>query len=146
MDDEMRALRTALGMLWAMPYTLLGLMLGLAGLATGGKARIRGKTIEFHGGFVRWFVAHQPPGEFTNAMTLGHTILGQTPASLDFAREHELVHVAQYERWGPLFGPAYLGASVVLWLMGKDAYRDNPFEREAYAADERRRSGGDEQA
>jgi len=42
------------------------------------------------------------------------------------------VHVRQYERWGPLFGPAYLGCSLVLWLMGKRAYRDNPFEVEAY--------------
>ena len=65
-------------------------------------------------------------------MTLGHTILGSTAAALDISREHEMVHVRQYERWGPLFGPAYLLSSLVLWLRGKDAYRDNRFEREAY--------------
>jgi hypothetical protein len=27
----------------------------------------------------------------------------------------------------------YLGFAVVLWLRGRDAYWDNPFEREAYA-------------
>ena len=29
-------------------------------------------------------------------------------------------------------GPAYLGASLALWLTGRNAYRDNPFERQAY--------------
>ena len=73
-----------------------------------------------------------PGGPLAMAMTLGHVVLGQTDAALDVAREHELVHVRQYERWGPLFVPAYLGASLVLWLAGRDAYRENPFERQAY--------------
>jgi hypothetical protein len=42
------------------------------------------------------------------------------------------VHVRQYERWGPLFVPAYVLCSAVIWSRGGDAYRDNPFEREAY--------------
>ena len=66
------------------------------------------------------------------ALTLGHTILGRTAAALDLAHDHEMVHVRQYERWGPLFVPAYLGASLLLWLRGRDAYHDNPFERQAY--------------
>ena len=65
-------------------------------------------------------------------MTWGHVILGQTAAALDISREHELVHVRQYERWGPLFIPAYLLCSAVIWLRGGDPYRDNPFERQAY--------------
>ena len=48
------------------------------------------------------------------ALTLGHTILGQTDAALDIRRQHERVHVRQFERWGPLMGPAYLGCSLVL--------------------------------
>ena len=32
--------------------------------------------------------------------------------------------------------PAYLGASAYLFLRGRDAYRDNPFEVEAYAVDQ----------
>lgn len=67
------------------------------------------------------------------AMTLGHIILGQTEAALDVSRDHEHVHVRQYERWGPFFLPAYLGCSFVLWMQGRDAYRDNPFEVAAYA-------------
>ena len=38
----------------------------------------------------------------------------------------------QCERWGPLFLPAYLLASLAVYLRGGRAYRDNPFEREAY--------------
>jgi hypothetical protein len=121
-----------LAFIWASPYSLLGLLLGVIGLCTGGRARIRGRTIEFHGGAVKWFVAHLPPGSLTLAITLGHTILGQSDASLDIARDHEMVHVRQFERWGPLMGPAYLLASLGLWFAGRNPYRDNPFEREAY--------------
>lgn len=46
-----------------------------------------------------------------------------------------MVHVRQYERWGPLMGPAYLLASLYMHLTGRRAYRDNPFEREAYDLD-----------
>ena len=62
----------------------------------------------------------------------GTLILGQTPAALDISRDHELIHVCQFERWGLLMGPAYLGCSFVLWLKGRRPYHDNPFEREAY--------------
>ena len=58
----------------------------------------------------------------------GSQIAVMTPAGTT----HEMVHVRQYERWGPFFIPAYLACSLGLWLAGKDAYRDNPFEREAY--------------
>jgi hypothetical protein len=128
------------GFLWASPYTLLGLSIGLLGLATGGRIRRKGRVLECYGGAVTWLVRRLPPGPLTLAMTLGHTILGQSTASLDLAHEHELVHVAQFERWGPLMGPAYLLASLLAWLRGGDAYRDNRFEREAYEADARRKN------
>ena len=66
------------------------------------------------------------------AFTLGHTVFGQTDAALDVTHDHERVHVRQFERWGPLMGPAYLGCSLVLWLAGRRPYRDNPFERQAF--------------
>jgi len=75
-----------------------------------------------------------PSGAFL-AMTLGHTILGCTPATLDRARNHEQVHVRQYECWGPLFLPAYLIASLLAWSRGERPYRDNYFERQAFAVD-----------
>lgn len=128
----MRCATRTLAYLWALPYTVLGLTVGIIGLLSGGAVQLRGGVIEFYGGGTRWFVRHLPHGEFTLAFTLGHTILGQTDAALDVAREHEWVHVRQFERWGPLMGPAYLGCSLWLWLRGRQPYRDNPFEREAY--------------
>lgn len=128
----MKLLLRILAILWASPYSLLGLAIGGVGLLTGGKVQVRSGVVEFYEGAVKRFLHLHPGGQFTLAMTLGHTVLGQTEAALHISREHELVHVRQYERWGPLFGPAYLGCSLVLWLMGRRAYRDNPFEVEAY--------------
>lgn len=121
-----------LGILWALPYTLAGLSVGAIGLCTGGGVQLRGRAIEFYGGGVKWLMTRLPHGQFALALTLGHTIGGQTEAALDIAREHETVHVRQFERWGPFMGPAYLLSSLVLWCAGRRPYRDNPFEREAY--------------
>ncbi|MDZ4780100.1 MAG: hypothetical protein SGJ19_07610 [Planctomycetia bacterium] len=128
----MHRLWRAIAIAWASPYTLAGLVIGAFGLCFGARAQRRGCVIEFHGGGVQWFVRHLPLGEATLAFTLGHTVLGQTAAALDIAREHELVHVRQFERWGLLMGPAYLGWSLFLWCTGRRPYLDNPFEREAY--------------
>ena len=127
-----RTLLTAFQIIWASPWSLLGAIIGTAGLLTGGHVQRRGHVIEFYGGAARGFLRILPRGQFTIAMTLGHVILGQTSAALDLSREHEMVHVRQYERWGPFFVPVYLLCSLVLLLRGKDAYRENPFERQAY--------------
>ena len=119
-------------LVWASPYSLCGLVVGLAGLCTGGGVQRRDRALEFYGGAVTWFVSHLPSGPMTLAITLGHTVLGQTQAALDISHDHEMVHVRQYERWGPFLGPAYLLCSAVLWVQGKRPYRDNPFERQAY--------------
>ena len=116
--------------MWAAPATLLGLLVGLVGVATGGRAKRVGRTIEFSGGFVSWLLPRCPIQPF--AITFGHTILGRSSAALEISRDHELVHVRQYERWGPFFIPAYLLCSLVLFLRGRNPYRDNPFEKEAY--------------
>jgi hypothetical protein len=50
-------------------------------------------------------------------------------------RAHEQVHVRQYERWGPFFVPAYLASSLWQGLCGRHLYRDNHFERPAFAAE-----------
>lgn len=117
---------------WALPNTLVGVGLGAIGLLFGGRAQVRRGVLEFYGGGVRWILQRGRPGGFASAITFGHTILGQDEIALDLCRDHEHVHVRQYERWGPLFLPAYLLCSLVLWLRGRDAYRENPFEREAY--------------
>lgn len=121
-----------LAIVWASPYSLLGLAIGLPGLLSGGRVSIRGGILECSGGAVTWFVRHLPSGPTTLAITLGHVVLGQSPSALDISRAHERVHVRQYARWGPLFGPAYLICSGVIWLRGGRPYLDNPFEVEAY--------------
>jgi hypothetical protein len=118
---------------WASPGTLIGVTVGVLGVCTGGGARRVRHTLEFHGGFVTWVLRNTPVEAM--AMTLGHVIIGRSPAALDVTREHEWVHVRQYERWGPLFIPAYLGWSLGLWLARRDAYLENPFEREAFEHD-----------
>jgi hypothetical protein len=120
-----------LSYLWASPYTVLGLAIGSVGLLAGARTRIRGPVLQFHSGLVQRLI-RQLLGKDILAITLGHTVLGQTEAALDDSYKHELVHVRQFERWGPLMGPAYLLCSLVLWFRGGRAYRDNPFEREAY--------------
>ena len=122
--------------LWVSPASLLGGLIGLLGLCTGGQVRAISGTLEFSGGAVTWLLNRlpiQPMG-----MTLGHVILGVSPVALEIVRAHEQVHVRQYERWGPCFIPAYLLSSAWLWLRGRDCYRQNPFEVEAFAADEAR--------
>jgi hypothetical protein len=42
--------------------------------------------------------------------------------------------VRQYERWGAFFFPAYLGSSLWQLVRGRDPYRHNRFEREAFRA------------
>lgn len=130
----MRVALQALAFLWASPYTLLGLILGLIAVCSGGGAQRRGRIVEFYGGGAQWIIRRFPDGPYILAFTLGHTVIGQSQVTLDLARQHEMVHVRQFERWGPLMGPAYLLASLYQWLAGRRPYRDNPFEREAYDA------------
>lgn len=65
------------------------------------------------------------------AITHGHVVLAVDAREMARCRAHERVHVAQYERWGPLFLLAYLGSSLWQWLQGRHAYWDNGFEVEA---------------
>lgn len=121
---------------WASPTSLVGIVLGGVSWILGGSVRLRPPVVEFHGGLVSWLLNRLPGRPI--AMTLGHTILGAAPWALDVTREHELVHVRQCERWGPLFLPAYLACSLALLLARRDPYLDNPFECEAYEHDRRR--------
>ena len=123
----------ALKYLWTLPTTAIGLCLGAPALVTGGKMQWVDGVLEIHGGFVAFFLRRCTLLEGgASAMTLGHVVLGRDLPSLEWSRSHERVHVRQCERWGPLFLPAYVIASIAVKLRGGDAYRDNPFEREAY--------------
>ncbi|MEO8998962.1 MAG: hypothetical protein ABI227_06200 [Rhodanobacter sp.] len=128
-----------LGMLWTLPNSVPGLLLGVIGLAFG--ARMRWQPRELALVVRRW------PWGRGGALTLGNVILHigeqlDTPC-LTYAHragrrveppvslaDHERAHVYQYMLLGPLFLPLYL-------LCGGVGVR-NPFER---AADRYAQSG-----
>ena len=120
--------------LWALPTTSVGLLfVPLALLSRSGGARVVDGVLEVHGGGVAFFLRRCTLLRGgASAMTLGHVVLGRDEQLLELTRDHERVHVRQCERWGPLFIPAYLLASVLVKLRGGRPYEDNPFEREAY--------------
>jgi hypothetical protein len=127
--------RRALVYLWTLPTTAVGLLAFMLGSMAGRGTRyqIVDGVLEIHGGFVEWLLAHGTLLEHgASAMTLGHVVLGRDELALDLTRDHERVHVRQCERWGMLFLPTYVFASVLVFLRGGRAYLDNPFEREAY--------------
>jgi hypothetical protein len=125
--------------LWAAPYTLLGLALGAVGLLFGASARRHHGVVEVFGGRIGRAIGRlrQPFG--FSAMTLGHVILAVDRSALAQLRLHERVHVRQYERWGPLFLPAYLLSSLLQLLRGRNPYLENHFERQACAVVDARR-------
>lgn len=107
----------SLGVAWALPNTLLGLVAGGAGLAFGARARLDRRTCAL--------VFHRWPWGPGGAMTLGNVILhtGETleVSCATYAHraglcedpmivlgDHERAHVYQYMALGPLFLPLYL--------------------------------------
>ena len=131
----MPKLRTIAAYAWAGPNTLVGLLAGVGVLCCGGRVRVMRGVVEFSGGVLGATCAAMPRPLRFSAITVGHVILGVSTGALANAREHEHVHVRQYERWGPLFVFAYLGSSAWQLLRGRNPYFDNAFEREAYAVD-----------
>ena len=137
-----RGLRAALGVLgalWTLPNTLLGLLVGAAGLPFGARPRISAREAAIV--FDRW------PWGPGGALTLGNCIVntddGLDALCLTYAHraghceepqvrlgDHERAHVYQYMLLGPLFLPLYLA-------LGGVSVR-NPLER---AADRYARSG-----
>ena len=117
--------------LWAGPTTFIGILLAFASLRRGHVAIVDG-VIEAHSPFLRRALASFTPLACgADAMTLGHVVIGRDAQALEWTRAHERVHVRQYERWGPLFVPAYLLASIWALMRGGHPYFDNTFEREA---------------
>jgi hypothetical protein len=111
---------------WAAPCSVVGLLLAVPLLLAGGRVQRHSGVIEVCadrrvGRCVTRFVA----------ITFGHVVLATDEQSLVRTRRHERVHVAQYERWGVVFFPAYLVASLLAWVRSGHGYRDNWFEIEA---------------
>jgi hypothetical protein len=132
----MRSLRYA----WALPASLVGAAFAAMWLAGGAACRRVDGTIEVSGGALANCVRRLPGAMRFGAITFGHVIIGVDEACLAACRDHERVHVRQYERWGVFFFPLYAASSAIAWLRGGDPYLDNHFEREAFRATPR--SGG----
>ena len=112
-------------LLWAGPWSLLGLMLSLSFR----RRRVsRGVVLAEGASWPRRL------GWRYRAITFGHVVLSVD--ELDPTTfEHELVHVRQYETWGPFFIPAYLLESFWARVRRKHPYSDNRFEIAARGAD-----------
>lgn len=125
--------------LWGSPNTLFGVILGVPVWLAGGRVRLIDGALECHGPLASFCLRRLVPLRGgAAAITFGRVVIGRDAAMLARCRAHERVHVAQAELWGPLFIPAYLLASAWAWARGGDAYRDNPFEREAYGRERER--------
>lgn len=108
---------------WASPLTAVGVVLGAL-------SRSRPRV---HDGVLLFADARGVGGRMLHwrgfaATALGHAIIA-TGRPGERLLQHELVHVRQAERWGPLFVPLYLAGLL------RYGYRANPLERAAYADD-----------
>jgi hypothetical protein len=108
-------------LLWAAPGSIIGLLLS----PFFERRRMLGSVLVCEG--ANW---PRRIGWRYRAITFGHVVLCVDRLD-ESTLKHELVHVSQYERWGPLFLPAYLGAAMWCIVRGRHHYRDNPFERAA---------------
>jgi hypothetical protein len=107
---------------WASPLTLVGLLLALVSRTRPvWSAQHRCWIAEGVGGASG--LALRVVGADANAV--GHVVLCRLPSAPPRLLAHELVHVRQAERFGPLLFPLYL------WLGARYGYRDHPLERAA---------------
>jgi hypothetical protein len=119
MTDLLRALVYA----WTLPNTLLGLVLGA--LSFQRPRRVGGILVFDAGsrGFLRLLHVFR-----RSAITYGHVVLSNRPVEGRLLA-HELRHVWQYQRLGPLYIPLY----VLIWIF--TGYRGHPFEEAARLAE-----------
>lgn len=128
---------TALGILWALPLTLFGLLFALPVLLWHGHAQLlHGRTIALlvSGPFANAVLSRHPFGAMT-AMALGHIIIADPQELSSRVLAHELAHVRQAMHWGSVFPFAYLACSAWAAVRGRDAYWHNHFEMAARKAE-----------
>lgn len=113
---------TALGFVWTLPNTVLGLLLG--GL-TFQSPRLHGGAMVFDRGprGVTWILQRMD----RLAMTVGFVIVSAVPVEGPLL-VHEQHHLRQYMAWGPLFIPVYALLAIPF------GYRRHPMERAARRA------------
>lgn len=115
-----------IGKIWALPNTVVGLVIGLAGVPFGAKITFGNNGIQFE---------NYPWGDSNAALTLGNVIIyGKNTSPADFGSlygstqflnvgRHEKGHTLQYQFFGPLFLPTY--------LLSGGISASNPFEQGA---------------
>ena len=119
---------TIIGYVWAAPITIVGLLVAFATACSGGSIRVREGVVEAVGGFAGWFLRGGRFWRGGAAMTLGHVLFARDADCLARSRSHEMAHVRQFEKWGPLLLPAHWIVSLWLRWRGLDPYLDHPFE------------------
>ena len=119
-------MENALGFIWTLPNTLLGL---LAGVLTFQAPRVQEGALVFDRAprGLTWLLLRMN----RSAMTVGFVIVSARPLN-PTALAHERHHIRQYCRWGPLFIPVYVALAVPY------GYWRHPFEIAA------RRAAGEE--
>jgi hypothetical protein len=118
-------------LLWASPCSAVGVLLAAVPVALGGRATWTRGALE-----VTYRQRLAGCGKLARSLpfrgiVFGHVILAVTDEELRRIGPHERVHVAQYERWGPLFFPAYGLSSLWQLLRGRSPYWYNHFEVQA---------------
>lgn len=87
--------------------------------------------LEFSGGILSSLLRRVPLTQGALAITLGHVVLARSQDDLRSVRDHEWIHVLQYEKWGPMFVPVYFFHWFWLTVRKRDGYWENPFEVDA---------------
>lgn len=134
---RLRAVSSLIGVLWALPLSLFGLMLALPIRILRGRIdRVTGSVpaLLVRGPLADWLLQRHPFGPMT-AMAVGHIVIARQHGLTAHTLRHELVHVLQAARWGPIFPFAYLAASAWALLHGRRAYWHNRFEIAARKAE-----------
>lgn len=129
----------ALGILWAMPLTLIGMALALPILMWRGRIHVirTGTPALMVSGPVADFMLSRHPFGPMCAMAIGHLVIAEERGLTPQVLTHELAHVRQAACWGILFPIVYLAASAWAMMHGQDAYWHNVFEVAARQAEKR---------
>jgi len=117
--------------LWVSPWTVVGLSVLLVPKIGRRNIRIHRGTIGIFGPGIERMMNLAPVEGGASAMAVGHTILARDEQAWLSTFRHELVHVRQYQWFGPFFVPAYFLESFWQWYRGRHPYLDNRFEVQA---------------
>jgi hypothetical protein len=128
---------SVLGIVWALPLTLFGMMLALPIILWRGRVHLVRTTtpaLMISGPVADYMLDRHPFGPMC-AMAVGHVVIAEKRGLTPQVLTHELEHVRQAACWGILFPVAYLAASAWAAWHGQDAYWHNVFEVAARRAE-----------